>query len=276
MGYIYKITNKVNNKSYIGQTINSVNRRWIEHKRDTKSNKDDFYLHRAMRKYGVDNFSISIVEEVENKLLNERESFWINFFNTFECGYNLTTGGGQNTKISEDTKKKISENTRGSRNPMYGKTHSTEARAKISKAHKGKTLTEEQKLQMSFARKGDKAYWYGKHLPEETREKLRQANIGKKHTEESKLKMSLSRSGEKHHNFGKRGKDSTRHTTIYMCSKDGELLNKFDTLAETLKFLGLKGHSDLYKSIKNKTLYKGYYWSKKSVETIETTVDKKL
>ena len=107
-------------------------------------------------------------------------------------------------------------------------------------------------------------------------EKLRQANIGKKHTEESKLKMSLSRSGEKHHNFGKRGKDSTRHTTIYMCSKDGELLNKFDTLAETLKFLGLKGHSDLYKSIKNKTLYKGYYWSKKSVETIETTVDKKL
>ena len=55
-GYIYKITNLVNGKSYVGQTIRTIEERWKQHIKDSKGNKDDFYLHRAIRKYGKENF----------------------------------------------------------------------------------------------------------------------------------------------------------------------------------------------------------------------------
>ena len=96
MGFIYKVTNKVNGKSYIGQTIREPKIRWQEHqKRDI--NKDT-YFHRALKKYGIDNFTWEIIEECNNSVLNEREIYWIKKFDTFyknEKGYNMTIGGSQ-------------------------------------------------------------------------------------------------------------------------------------------------------------------------------------
>jgi len=88
-GFIYKITNKVNGKSYIGQTRNSVEFRWRQH----KNNKSGYALHYAIRKYGADNFEVETLEECDVSKLDEREIYYIDKYNTFTNGYNLNKGG---------------------------------------------------------------------------------------------------------------------------------------------------------------------------------------
>lgn len=94
MGYIYKITNKVNNKIYIGQTVKTVEKRFQQHKNN--SNKTYFsqiVLYRAFNKYGIENFICEEIEEVPNELLDEREKYWINYYDSYFNGYNSTLGG---------------------------------------------------------------------------------------------------------------------------------------------------------------------------------------
>jgi len=78
MAGIYIIRNLVNNKVYIGQSID-IKRRWGEHKRKYKqeSERKDSYLYKAMYKYGVDAFSFDILEECDKEKLNEREIYYI-------------------------------------------------------------------------------------------------------------------------------------------------------------------------------------------------------
>lgn len=96
MGLIYKAINKINNKQYIGQTMNTLGERKKQHiqsafnsRREPKS-----YFHKAIKKYGEENFKWEIIENnIPNEKLNERERYWIKFYNTYEDGYNLTEGG---------------------------------------------------------------------------------------------------------------------------------------------------------------------------------------
>lgn len=113
VGLIYKITNKINGKSYIGQTTQSLNRRINQHLNDVKSNSH-LMLHNAIRKYGFENFKVSILEKnVSYELLNDRECYWIKEENTyFETGYgyNMTLGGNQpfnSRKLTDDEISKI-------------------------------------------------------------------------------------------------------------------------------------------------------------------------
>lgn len=95
MPYIYKIENKINNKLYIGKTLYSIERRWTQHKQNFKR-KDlkHLKLYNAFLKYGIDNFTISEVEYVEDpKLLSKREQYWIDYYDTFYNGYNCSLGG---------------------------------------------------------------------------------------------------------------------------------------------------------------------------------------
>lgn len=85
---IYKITNKINKKAYIGQSID-IERRWQEHIHEDRQS----YIHNAIKKYGINNFSFEIIEECSKEELDEKEIFWIKYYNTFENGYNLTLGG---------------------------------------------------------------------------------------------------------------------------------------------------------------------------------------
>lgn len=96
---IYKITNLINGHSYIGQSI-CIEQRWKNHKHYNKE-REDYPLYRAFRKYGIDNFSFEIIEECEPNLLDEKEIYWINFYNTCSNnGYNQTSGGdGRNNSI---------------------------------------------------------------------------------------------------------------------------------------------------------------------------------
>ena len=97
-GIIYKITNKVNGKSYIGQTRYTIEFRWRQH----QHKKDNTYFHNAIHKYGIENFNIEILEECDIEDLNSREIFYIAKYDTFNNGYNLTIGGDGNRRLLLD------------------------------------------------------------------------------------------------------------------------------------------------------------------------------
>lgn len=95
---IYKIENLINHKIYIGQSVD-IKKRWREHRfsANHKDSKDhNMPIHLAMAKYGENNFSLEILEECDEKLLNEKEIYWIEKYNSYKNGYNATIGGCQN------------------------------------------------------------------------------------------------------------------------------------------------------------------------------------
>lgn len=168
MGYIYKITNSVTGKNYIGYTENPDSR-WEAH-RHSRGSKLVF---QAIKKYGLENMSFNVIAEDiidnEDKYIREHNTMAPN-------GYNLTPGGSlppnhkgksyeeiygssrakeQRVKRTqtqlerggfgpdmhtEETKRKISKAVSGENNPMYGRTHSDETLAKISAARKGQHI----------------------------------------------------------------------------------------------------------------------------------------
>lgn len=76
MAYIYKITNKINGKVYIGKTLNSIQKRWREHLIDSKKRRcEKRPLYSAINKYGEENFEIEQIEECSHDILNERECY---------------------------------------------------------------------------------------------------------------------------------------------------------------------------------------------------------
>ncbi len=148
-GVIYCITNNINNKKYIGQTRRSLDRRWKEHCWVDNNQ----LITRAINKYGKENFSKEIIEKCNKHKLNDREIYWISFYDTFNGeGYNTHKGGltlgegedhprtGQKTpdEIKEKMRKTLKENgtlelRQGENHPYYGKTHSEEIREKMSR-----------------------------------------------------------------------------------------------------------------------------------------------
>lgn len=151
---IYKITNKINGKAYIGK---SMEYRFEYRIKQHKNDNSDTHFSRAKRKYGFDNFEISIIEkEIDKNEISNREKYWIEYFDTFNNGYNSTIGGeGGNTFVKRTeqqmklTSLKISKSIKGNKNgnkgqyvkeknPMYGKHHSDESRKKISEAVKNR------------------------------------------------------------------------------------------------------------------------------------------
>lgn len=133
---IYKITNKVNNKVYIGLTTRTVNERFEEHIERAKNSKHKYYIHNAMNKYGINNFSIEEIDSCDDiNELKKKEQYWIEFYKSFDgrFGYNLTKGGdGVNGyRLSDEAKEKL-------RMSMRGRHHTEETRKVLSEKHKGK------------------------------------------------------------------------------------------------------------------------------------------
>lgn len=96
LGKIYKITNHINGKIYVGQTTKSLKERFQKHCWGT-TEKDSYHLNmaikKAIKKYGKENFTIELIEEVEATKLDEREVYWISFYDSYNKGYNCTKGG---------------------------------------------------------------------------------------------------------------------------------------------------------------------------------------
>jgi len=172
---IYKAINIFNNKIYIGQTKGKLSRRKWKHFQDAFVEKYNSKFHRAIRKYGKENFKWEILCECKTiQELNEKEIFYIKKYNSFsKNGYNLTTGG-ENFKRSEETRKKYSKIHKG-------KIISDEHRKKLSIALKGRKFTEEHRNNISISMKGRECTWLkGKKLSEETKRKMSLAQIGNK------------------------------------------------------------------------------------------------
>jgi len=121
---IYKITNKTNGMTYVGQTARSLNQRMVEHLANGRTS----YIDRALRKYGINSFLVDVIDTAETKEeLDAKERYYIQLFNSkVPNGYNLTDGGeGQ-----------IGVHRYGADNPNYGKHHSEAAKRKMADARK--------------------------------------------------------------------------------------------------------------------------------------------
>lgn len=143
-GVIYLITNKINNKNYIGQAVSFSGKkkwgskeRWKKHVKNALNNNCECrLLENAILKYGEDNFEVTDLIICNIEQLNFYEDIFIKTYNTLApCGYNLMTGGGNGRKHSEETKKKMSIS-------RTGKIFSEETKKNISNSLKGKIVTE--------------------------------------------------------------------------------------------------------------------------------------
>lgn len=183
---IYKVTNLINNKIYIGQ--------------DSK-NKENYFgsgkiIKKAINKYGIENFKKEILEICSNvDELNQAEKYWIEKLNSTnpDIGYNISFGGQSGWMLglrhSDETKKNYSINRVGKligdMNGMYGKTHSSESKKKMSRPKSGKDNgmygkkhSDETKKKISENLKGEKNPFYGKKHSDETKKKM--SEIAKK------------------------------------------------------------------------------------------------
>lgn len=149
---IYKITNKQNNKFYIGSSVD-IETRWSAHKsylrRCIHANK---HLQNAWNKYGEDNFIFSILIETEEAALLDKEQEFIDELGCCnrEVGYNKSLIAGSPMKGRKHSQKTIEK----LRQISTGRKHSPETIEKISKANKGRVFTEETRKRMSDAKKG--------------------------------------------------------------------------------------------------------------------------
>ena len=105
-GKIYKIVNDINNKVYVDQTIRTLTERFYKHCNYSDDVNHTMAIKKAIHKYGKEHFKIVLLEELENcnqETLNEREIYWIAFYDSYSNGYNLTKGGqycGHSQKLS--------------------------------------------------------------------------------------------------------------------------------------------------------------------------------
>lgn len=182
---IYKITNTVNGKVYIGQSVR-LSERLNKHCNALKNNyHPNQHLQNAYNKYG-DVFQIEIIVYCDSEEeLDDLERYYISYYDSMnpQRGYNKEDGGSLNKHLSEETRKKMSKNhpdMNGANNPMYGKMHSAETRKKISEAMSGENHP-----------------MYGKTHSVETRKKISESLKGKKHSEKTRKKISKARKGKK-------------------------------------------------------------------------------
>lgn len=168
VGCIYKHTNTVTGKCYVGQTTIGMEKRWKAHCIEAKSgNLVNSKFHNSIRKYGVDKWKHEvIVNNIPIELLNDLEINCIAMESSFEDGYNTTAGGSATVgyRHSESAKENMGINRKGkftgALNPMYGKKFTDEHRENISK-----------KLKLLGCQKRPKS--------EEHKRKISESNLGK-------------------------------------------------------------------------------------------------
>lgn len=175
---------------YFGITTQPISHRWCKHRSDALSATPKcVYLHRSMKKHGVENFQIQQMFESES--LDECKKWEVlTIKSARQIGlklWNLSDGGegASGIKRSEETKKKMSDALRGKPKSEAHKRNLSIARLGISPSNKGVPMSEEQKRKVSAARKGIPAHNKGVPMSEEQKQKLRIINLGRKQSEET-------------------------------------------------------------------------------------------
>ena len=175
-GFIYRITNRVNGKIYIGQTSRSVSERWNQHLYHARKGKQ-YPIYSAIRKHGAESFQVEILCETQWIFLDSLEEFFIvtNRSLLSQNGYNVTPGGDGLG--------------RGEQSPNFGRKYSAEQRANISKSRKGLKFTPEHKANLSKALGVHNAHSWTK----ESRSKLSESRKGILFSDEHRNKLKKAR-----------------------------------------------------------------------------------
>ena len=210
MRYLYKITNLLNGRVYIGQSYSEIER-WRQHKYAARSSPRQ-YIDCAIKKYGVINFiyeviAVSLTQEdghlTEIELIKQYNSRDRNF------GYNISPGGDEiwnkglpkeqhpmyGKRHSIESRKKMSEALSGENHPLYGKSHVPATIEKMSLVKLGKVCSEEHRNNISKSKTGANNPNFGTHHSDEWNLKISISNTGKIRSEVSKKKQSITRTG---------------------------------------------------------------------------------
>lgn len=226
---VYLVENKRNGKRYVGLTKHDLETRWGQHAKDAFRGSSQ-PLHRAIRKYGVDEFVRTVIDEGESEeQLRELEKSWIEALGTYENGYNATRGGDGvlGLKHSDETKKRMSEARKGERNPNYGK-------------HWGKIeWSENDRQKLAEKRIGDANPFSGKHHTEETRKKIGEATA------------------------------LNKRKSVVQYTKTGDKVAIFNSMKEAAEAIGAPGQQKISDCCRGSAKsYRGYVW--KYLETDKT------
>lgn len=165
VGLIYVVENIINSKKYIGATSLGLSVRKQQHEKIAENGKTKYYIHRAINKYGKENFIWFVLEDnVPLSIMFEREKYFIEKYNTFDSGYNITLGGEGvvGNILSEESKRKIGLASKGRK-------VSEKTKRKISESSKGKKKSKETIKKM-------KAYQSNRTLPPECIERFAKVN----------------------------------------------------------------------------------------------------
>lgn len=241
---IYQIRNKINGKIYVGQAVN-IRKRIYRH-RGLFSRC--VHLCNAIKKYGWDNFDISILELVDDPLkLTEREQYWLDTLKSYnnEKGYNIcpVAKSVKGIKHSEETKikmsmahigKKCTDETRAKmKASRIGRKYSNEFRAKISTIMKNRSREIIAKIAMANT---------GKKRSEESRAKMSIAHLGKKQTEEAKVKIGIA---SRNISNETRAKLSAAHKNIrnkpvnQICINTNTIVHTWNSASEASRILSI-------------------------------------
>jgi len=257
MGLIYKSTNIINNKIYIGLTTRTLETRKKEHFRDMLREDKFSIFHKAILKYGKENFKWEIIEICDNNIIEEREIFHIkeqkSFAGEYESGYNLTKGGvcnfgcvGENhwiNRFSEVEREKwLNENRRGENNGMFGKGDRVSGENHFSKKM---SIEEKEKWLKNISGKNN----YQKNMTKnELKEKCWINNINEK----EKVNYINTHLKGKNNPFYKRTKEY-----VILFPNNDEYIIKIVEFCKDYKEIKLHP-SGLYTASHNNTKYKGY------------------
>lgn len=212
---IYKITNLINNKVYIGKTTEGLDRRRKRHLMYLERGiEQGIVLYQALSKYGINSFTWDILYEANDRNeLSEKEKFFIieNHSHITQHGYNMTWGGdGGSWDKTHPRYNEIIRNRSGQNNSFFGKHHTPDQIEKWKASRRGRPMKDEQKILYSKIFAGENNPMFGRHHSMETKEKIRNKLKGKvswkkgvKCSEETKKKISESKMGENHPMFGK-------------------------------------------------------------------------
>lgn len=230
-GYIYMFRNKLNNKCYVGKTID-VKRRYQEH----INRPTDSRIHNAITKYGIDNFDFVVLEHIQresiddlNNEMNRLEMYYIQEYDSYKSGYNLTIGGEgtSGAVLSEETKKAQGVAKLGDKNPMK----SPELRQRVSntlkeyyKKNPPKPHSEETIQKIRESKLGEKNPMYGKHgelNPSYGVDWTK--NISPEKMEEFRRKCSERSRGDKNPMYGKSAMKGKKYPQLTWIDEDGQL-----------------------------------------------------
>lgn len=181
---IYLIANIVDNKVYVGKSLN-IDHRLSKHERELRANTHkNTHLQQAWNKHGANNFVFFRLEVCDKALLNERECYWINHYKSVdsEFGYNKTSGG-DGGRLNDESLAKMAASQRG-------KKHSKATKLKIKQANIGKPRPQEVKDKISKSK-------IGEVKSPEHKKRISNALKGQKLTKKTKIKMSKARKGKK-------------------------------------------------------------------------------